>query len=132
MRHYMFAIAVAACFSFSGAAMAEGLHVVRALPGYTCMMLNVTQQQSMDFSFHVPVRATPSSVAPVVGNALGVVAVRDPLQQVNGFVEALFPTGQTVWIAAIMLRPYHSLGDPTAKCVPAMLSNGKPGFDYTQ
>jgi hypothetical protein len=30
-----------------------------------------------------------------------------------------------------MLRPYHSLGDPTAKCVPAMLSNGKPGFDYT-
>jgi hypothetical protein len=110
-----------------GVVSAQGFHAVRPLPGYRCMVLNLTEQQTMDVNFHVPVRAAPSVNAAKVGWAGGTVAVRDPLHVVNGFAEALFPTGTTVWIASDMLRPYSS---PGARCVPSLMSNGKPGFAY--
>jgi hypothetical protein len=100
----------------------------KPLPGYQCMMLNITEQQSMDPTFHVPVRAQPSASAPVVGTAGSVVIVRAPAKPVNGFLEMLFPDGRQVWIASDAVRPYHSLGDPNAKCVPEILSNGRIGF----
>jgi hypothetical protein len=100
----------------------------RPISGYRCMMLNLTEQQTMDPSVHVPFRASPSETAPPVGWAGSVVAVRESQTPVNGFVRALFPTGQEVWIAADKLRPYHSLGDPSAKCVPVVLPSGKIGF----
>jgi hypothetical protein len=83
--------------------------------------LNLTEQQFLNPSAHVPVRSEPAASAPEVGWAATNVAVRDPPQIVNGFVEALFPNGATVWIESRMLRPYHSLGDPTAKCVPFVM-----------
>ena len=98
------------------------------LPGYQCMMLNITEQQSMDPTFHIAVRAQPSASAQVVGTAGSVVIVRVPAKPVNGFLEMLFPDGRRVWIAANAVRPYHSLGDPNAKCVPEILSNGRIGF----
>jgi len=101
----------------------------RQISGYGCMMLNLTEQQSMDPSVHIPVRATPSESAPPVGWAGAVVAVREPVAPVNGFVAMLFPTGQQVWISKSDLRPYHSLGDPSARCVPVILPNGRVGFD---
>ena len=100
----------------------------KPLPGYQCMMLNITEQQSMDPTFHVPVRAQPSASAQVVGTAGSVVIVRAPAKPVNGFLEMLFPDGRPVWIASDAVRPYHSLGDPNAKCVPEILSNGRIGF----
>lgn len=126
-----FVFAVASFISVSGIASAQGLHVVGPLPGYACMMLNLTEQQYMDGSVRVPVRAAPAPTAQDIGFAATTVAVRAPENIVNGFAEALFPTGQTVWIAANMLRPYHNLSDPTMKCAPAKLSNGRPGFSYT-
>ncbi len=107
---------------------AQGITAVRPLSGYMCMMLNLTEQQSMDPSVSIPVRSRPSDTAPVVGSAPATIAVREPPKPINGYLEALFPTGQRVWIAANSVRPYHSLGDPTAKCIPAVMSNGKPGF----
>jgi hypothetical protein len=101
----------------------------RQIPGYACMMLNLTEQQSMDPSVHIPVRSAPSESAPPIGWAGAVVAVREPVAAVNGFVAMLFPTGQQVWISKNDLRPYHSLGDPGARCVPVMLPNGRVGFD---
>ncbi len=109
---------------------AEDIHVVRTLPGYACMMLNLTPQQAIDPKVEIPLRAAPSPNAQVVGYAMPVVAVRIPLKPVNGFYSALFPNGSAVWISASMVRPYHSLGDPGAKCVPAVMSNGLQGFDY--
>ena len=103
------------------------------LPGYACMMLNLTEQQYMDGSVRVP----SSAGAPASDGARHRLCCDDcwpsraPEHIVNGFAEALFPTGQTVWIAANMLRPYHNLSDPTMKCAPAKLSNGRPGFSYT-
>ena len=44
----------------------------------------------------------------------------------------LFPNGKTVWIPAASLRPYHSLGDPAAKCAPALdVPTCLQGFDYS-
>jgi hypothetical protein len=103
------------------------LRAVSPLPGYQCMVLNLSEKEAMDFNFHVPVRAEPVAGAPAVGWAGAIVAVRDPRHVVNGFAEALFPTGATVWIASNMLRPYQS---PGVKCVPSLMSNGKPGFAF--
>ncbi len=100
----------------------------KRIPGYQCMMLNLTEQQSMDPTVHIPVRASPSNSAPAVGWAGAVVIVREPLAPVNGFLQILFPDGRQLWISADMLRPYHSLGNPRAKCVPMTLPNGRIGF----
>jgi len=130
MRHsFCFGMAVALAVANHGL-RAEGVHVVRTLPGYACMMLNLTSQEAVDPGIEVPVRAGPSPDERVVGYAMPVVAVRLPLKPVNGFYAVLFPNGASVWIATNAVRPYHSLGDPSAKCVPAVMSNGLQGFDY--
>jgi hypothetical protein len=43
-----------AIFLLSTQAYAQRPHVVRELPGYTCKMLNITQAQAMDPTFHTP------------------------------------------------------------------------------
>jgi hypothetical protein len=124
------ALMLIAAAALAVANAAERAHPVRPLPGYKCMMLNLTEQQFLDSSVRVPVRSEPAASAPKVGWAATNVAVREPLHIVNGFTQALFPNGATVWIESRMLRPYHSLGDPTAKCVPSVMSDGTPGFAY--
>lgn len=101
---------------------------VQPLAGYRCMMLNLTEKQSLDPSVHVPVRAEPSKSAPPVGWAGAVVIVREPVTPVNGFVQMLLPDGRQVWIAFDKVRAYHSLGDPNAQCAPEILPNGRIGF----
>ena len=115
--------------SLSSAANAEHPTVVGPLPGYGCMVLNLTEQQSMDPSTHVPVRGGPSDTAPVSGYASGIMVVPMPLRSKNGFTQVLFGSGTILWIQSSMLRPYYSLGDPAAKCRAVRLSNGKPSFD---
>lgn len=111
-------------------AYAQRLHVVRAIPGYRCMSLNLTESQLLNNSAPVPVRSAPSSSAPQVGVAGATVAVASPLHPVNGYLQMMFPNGAKVWIAADRLRPWRSPSNPQARCTPALLSNGKPGFDY--
>jgi hypothetical protein len=111
-------------------AFAERLHVVGDLQGYKCVMLNIAATQAMDPNFHEPVYSQPSAQAPVVGYAGLQVAIPDPPQVVNGFEQALFANGAAVWIRASDLKAYRSLGDPTARCVPVRLSNGRLGFSY--
>jgi hypothetical protein len=61
----------------------------------------------------------------------GPVGPRDsPCREVNGYQEMLFPNGKHTWIATKDIVPWSSLSDPTARCVPSMMSNGKPGFAY--
>jgi hypothetical protein len=79
---------------------------------------------------HVPFHSAPDASSQTVGFAGSQVAVRYPTHEVNGFLEALFPTGSTAWIAADLVRPYHSNLDPTAKCIPVIMANGKQGFSY--
>lgn len=123
-------VAMSACF-FSAAAPAQSSRVSRAIPGYDCMTLNITDAEAGDFHFHVPFYSQPSATAPVTGYASSQVAVRQPRHLVAGYTEALFPTGSPVWIKSDRLRLYHSNLDPTARCVPAMLSGGRIGFSYS-
>jgi hypothetical protein len=131
MRKIMGLLLVLLLVAFSAHhASADRVHVVRRISDYTCMMLNLTPEQAVDPKIEVPVRAEPRTNAAIVGYAMPVVAVKLPLKVVNGFYAALFPSGHPVWIAVSIVRPYHSLGDPSAKCVPAIMSNGLQGFDY--
>lgn len=100
--------------------------------GWACRMLNLTEAQSMDFNTHIPFRAEPSETSPPIGYASATIAVRTPVKPVNGFVQAMFPTGQSVWIAADMIKPWHAASNPTATCLPVTKANGKPGFTYPQ
>jgi hypothetical protein len=119
-----------ACSFASAGASAQGLHAVKPLSGWACMKLNLSEKQSLDSSVRVPVRADPEAGAAEAGWAAMTVAVRSPLHEVNGFQEMLFPNGSLVWIASKDVVPWSSVADPTARCVPSMMSNGKPGFAY--
>ena len=109
---------------------AQDFHSARPAQGWGCMMLNLTEQQSLDPTVHVPVFSQPSPSARSVGWAPMTVAVRRPGRSVDGFTEMLRPNGQHVWIRETDLRPWKSLADPTAKCVPSIMSNGSYGFAY--
>jgi hypothetical protein len=124
------AVLVSAIVLLSTQAQAQRPHVARELPGYMCKMLNITVDQAMDPTFHVPYYSQPTNSSPIAGYASAQVAVKTPIHNVNGFDEAIFPNGGIVWIQASILKDYHSLGDPTAKCVPVLMSNGRQGFDY--
>lgn len=111
-------------------ACAQGLHAQRPLDGWTCMKLNLSERQSLDPSVHVPVRSQPAATASQAGWAAMTVAVRDPVHEVNGFIEMLTSNEKHVWIARNDVVEWSSLADPSARCVPSVMSNGKLGFAY--
>jgi hypothetical protein len=113
----------------SGAATAQGLKVVRPLPGYVCMSLTLTEEQLSHESKLPDVYATPSAGSEVVGKVVSPVFVRSPIHQVDGFDEILHLSGRTTWIPAQDLKPWRPMGNPAAKCTPSLMSNGRPGFD---
>jgi len=128
---------LAAVFALTGyfagsLALAERVSVVRHIPGYRCMALNLSPEQMMDPSVEVPVYSQPSTASPKIGVAGATVAARDPLVSSKGFVQVLFPSGQTGWIAASALKSWRPAAGTHGTCVPAQLSNGRLGFDYTE
>ena len=100
----------------------------KPIPGYRCMMLDLTEKQSMDPSVHVQVRSDPSPGAPVVGSASAVVIVKDGASPTNGYLPMLFSTGKQVWILANQVRPFRSVSDPNARCFPVVLPSGLVGI----
>ena len=100
----------------------------RPIPGYKCMMLDLTEQQSMDPSVHIQVRSGPSASAPAIGWASSVVVVKQPATPVGGYLAMLFPNGRAAWIAANEVRPFKSVSDPNAQCFPVILPNGLIGI----
>lgn len=111
--------------SLTSSAFADRLYAVRPLDGYACMRLNVTDAQMIDPHWVGPViREHPSPTAPVGTTAPSVVFVRHPLHLVNGFAEVLQLTGKPGWIEVGKIKPF----DPEARCVPSIMSNGRPGI----
>jgi hypothetical protein len=131
MHRILLAGGLLAALSATVPANAQAAHGT-PMPGWSCRMLNLTEAQSMDLSIHIPVRAEPSEKSPPVGYATETVAVKTSVPPVNGFVQAMFPTGRQVWIAESNLKTWHAAANPAAKCVPVTKPNGKPGFDYPQ
>jgi hypothetical protein len=131
MRKLLASCYVAASLVGVASAFAQAAHGT-PMAGWSCRMLNLTEAQSMDFSIHIPVRAGPSESSPPVGYATETVAVKSSAPTVNGFVQAMFPTGRTVWISTKALKPWRAAANPSARCVPVTKPNGKPGFNYPQ
>ena|SRR5271165_3349870 len=120
-------VGVAAAVLWVTGAQAADVKIERLLPGYMCEQLTLTADDARDVTLQVLAREAPSRQSPIVGYTPMIVAVRAPEHRVNGFVEALWPTGRTVWIPADVLEPYHSLSLPNTRCAPALLSNGLVG-----
>lgn len=116
--------------SIAGAQPYQPLGAVKPLTGYACMSLNLTEQQMMDPSVHVPIRSSPSAEAPVTGNAVATVIAKSPEQQENGFLQVLQLDGRVGWVEAQFLKPWKNPGGNGQRCYPAMMSNGRVGFNY--
>jgi hypothetical protein len=76
MKLVAVALILVSSVGLSATTAADGPHPVRPLPGYKCMMLNLTEQQFLNPSVHVPVRSEPAASAPEVGWAATNAAVR--------------------------------------------------------
>ena len=111
----------------SSHAQAQAHAVRERLAGYECMMLNITEQQAMDPNFHVGVKAQPSPTSATVGWQPGIVIVKEPAVPRNGYLQILRANGQEAWIEANIVKAYHPLSDPNAKCAPELLPNGLIG-----
>ncbi len=116
----------------SGTAHTQGLHAVSPLPGYSCMTLNLTEDQARDFNALPPVMQQPSPTATKLGVAGAIVMTVDPVRVTNGYVPVLMPDGRPGWVQADRLHPYRNARNPSVRCVPSTMSNGKPGFAFPQ
>ncbi len=114
--------------ALAGPALSQGLTVIRPIPGYVCMRLNLTREQLIARPFNVLVFAEPSYGNDKIGQASATIIARSPMHVQNGFAEILFLDGRTAWIPADVLEPYVTSANPNAHCTPSMMSDGKPGF----
>lgn len=111
-------------------AEAEALHAVQPLPGYSCMALNLTEREMFDPSAAPPVMAAPSPNAQKIGAPSSVVITEDPVRSENGYIAMLMPNGQKGWVIAAKLRPYRNATNPSTRCIPAIMSDGRPGLTF--
>lgn len=126
MRYFLTTFSLALLINVPG--RAETLHAVRPLPGYVCMQLALTPAQLTDPKVGVPVRDAPDNAAKIVGYAANTVITETQPKLTAGFRQVLRADGETGWVDAKYLRPWSNPFAPTAKCSPAMMSDGKPGF----
>lgn len=120
------------CAAASAQQATRSLHVTGHLQGYSCMMLNLTNEQMMVFDNLPPIRDRPSPTAKQIGVASETVIVATPRRQEGNFIQVLHMNGQPGWLEADKVKPWRSANNPNAHCTPAMMSNGRPGFDYTR
>lgn len=107
---------------------AQGLRAVAPLQGYSCMSLNITEEEMMHESSLPIIRQQPSPSAAPIGRASAQVITADPIRRQNGYLAVLTLDGKPGWVEANKLKPYRSVSNPNARCVPSMMSNGQPGF----
>ena len=94
------------------------------------MMLNLSVEQMRDFDNLPPVMAEPSPRAARIGVATATVIVADPRREANGYLQVLHLDGRPGWLEASKVRPWVNVSSPATRCVPAMMSNNRPGFQY--
>lgn len=100
------------------------------IQGYTCMMLNLTNEQMRDFDNLPPVMEQPSPTAQRIGVASANMIVAAPRREANGYLQVLHLDGRPGWVEARMLKPWVNASQPTMRCIPAMMSDNKPGFTF--
>ena len=112
-------------------AYAESLHAVRPLPGYTCMQLALSPAELTSKKVGVPVYGAPSTSSAVEGYAANTMLLQSPQQPTSGFLKVLWPSGQSGWMQAQYLKPWSNPYAPASRCVPSIMSDGKPGIATT-
>lgn len=111
-------------------ANAQPITVVRTIPGFACLRLNLPREEMISGTINAPVFSAPSPQAPRIGTASAVMIVKTPMNVSNGFVQILFFNGQEGWMQKELLKSYNTPELPNGHCTPAVLSNGRIGFDY--
>jgi hypothetical protein len=66
----------------------------------------------------------------VTGNAVATVIAASPLVDDQGYVKILKLDGKIGWVQAEFLKPWVNPGANGQRCYPAILPNGRIGFDY--
>jgi hypothetical protein len=134
MNKKLLAGAVLSAGYFIGLAQAQqavpiGPHVTGHIQGYECMGLKAGPvNETWD---DLPrVLAEPRRGAAEVGIATDSVIVKNPHVLQNGYLQVLHMDGRPGWVEAKVLEPWVNNNAPGVRCVPAMMSNGRPGFDY--
>lgn len=128
-RAFTFATFSLALASLSSA-HAAGKHPVKVLPGYTCMAINQTDEQAMDFNHPAMFKSAPSDTASDAGLADVQMAIKTGASPVNGYLPTLRIDFKPAWVKATLVKPYAAVADPKARCVPAVMSDGTQGFMY--
>ena len=110
-------------------ARAKGSSVTGHIQGYECMGLRAgPPDETWD---DLPrVLAQPQNGAPEIGIATDSVIVKLPHVLRNGYLEVMHMDGRPGWLPAKVLEPWINKNAPGVRCQPAMMSNGRPGFDY--
>jgi len=115
---------------YSGPVLSQGLKAVRPLDGYKCMVLNLTEEQMVSSTAGPAIYAEPSRSASVLGNASAIVITADPIRKANGYTAVLTLSGKPGWVESDKLAAYSSVTNPSARCVPSVMSNGRYGFAF--
>lgn len=105
----------------------ESLEVARTIPGYVCMQLNLSDAALVSPQTDVPIYDQPSTSARKVASAANKMIVEDQAP-ISGFRKVLRFNGEAGWMDARFLRPWADKYAPGARCVPSIMSDGRPGF----
>lgn len=110
---------------------AQGLHAVSPLDGVRCMEPNITEAQMLKQGTLPIIRQDPSNSSPELGRTAAQIIAYDPAHLQNGFLEVLTPLGKRGWVLQNQLMPYQNTSNPKTRCIPSLMSNGRPGFSFT-
>ena len=106
-----------------------GLQVVRPIPGYVCLALNLNEQQMFSLASRVPILESPAPTAKPIGYASATV-IASTAPPTNGFQQVLKLDAVPGWISTSYLKPWKNLGSNGHRCIPSLMSNGRIGFGF--
>ena len=112
------------------AVYAQQAQSVTILPGYTCMALNLPADEMMNPDIAVPIFTGPTSASTQTARATAIVIVSSPMVISNGYARVLRLNGKIGWISEKYIKPWVNPGGTGDHCYPALLSNGRIGFDF--
>ena len=127
-RTFITAVLLAAAALTAGADAQEEPRVETILKGHRCMM--PTDAPARDGGGPPPVLAAPRAAAAIIGAAQDPVIVEVRSGTVNGYARVLLTDGRQGWVRRDRLRPWAVAASPRLRCIPAMMSDGRPGVTY--
>ena len=120
MKHVLAALLALA----AAPALAYGPEVVRPLGGLVCTRLVATERQMLDpRGTGIFILAAQRPDAPRLTSAPSVVFAKAPAHVVAGYAEVVTINGEPGWIEVGKVKPF----DPSTRCVPSLMSNGRIG-----